>query len=139
MIQRKQTLWLLIAATLSLLSLKLPVYAGNMLDEAGTKHWKELTAASTLLLTLAAGAVAVIALVAIFLYKNRPLQMRVVLVNLLLSLGLLVLFFLESRNYPEGGFSITALLPLVVPVLLVVAIVGIRKDERLMKSLDRLR
>ncbi len=139
MIQRKQTLWLLIAATLSLLSLKLPVYTGNLVDDAGAKQWKELTAASNLLLTLTAGAVAVVSLVSIFLYKNRPLQIRVVLVNLLLSLGLLVLFFLESRNYPEGGFSITAFVPLIVPVLLVVAIIGIRKDERLMKSLDRLR
>lgn len=139
MIQRKQTLWLLVAATLSLLSLKLPVYGGNLVDATGVKQWKEMTAASTLLLTLSAGAVAVIALVAIFLYKNRPLQMRVVVVNLLLSLALLGLFFMESRNYLEGGFSITALLPLLVPVLLAVALVGIRKDERLMKSLDRLR
>ena len=139
MIQRKQTLWLLLAASFSFLSLKFPVYGGNLADATGVKQWKEMTAASTLLLTLTAGAVAVIALVAIFLYKNRPLQLRVVGVNFLLSFGLLGLFFMETRNYLEGAFSITALLPLAIPVLLVMALLGIRKDERLMKSLDRLR
>ena len=139
MIQRKQTLWLLMVAVVSLLSIKLPVYNGNLTDAAGVKLWKELNASSTILLTLVCGAVAAIALVAIFLYKNRPLQLRLVLVNLILSSVLLVLYFFEARNYLEGGYALSALLPLSAPVFLILAATRIRKDEKLVKSLDRLR
>lgn len=139
MIQRKQTLWLLLVATVSLLSLKFPIYSGNLVDAGGAKLWKELNAASTIPLTLVCGAVAALALVTIFLYKNRPLQLRLVLVNLILSALLLVLYFVEARDYMEGGYAITALLALAAPVFLVLAANGIRKDEKLVKSLDRLR
>ena len=139
MIQRKQTLWLLLVATVSLLSLKFPIYSGNLVDATGVKQWKELTAATTVPLTVVCGAVAALALVSIFLYKNRPLQVRLVLVNLILSSVLLLLYFLEARNYLEGGYAFTALLALAAPVLLVLSAIGIRKDEKLVKSLDRLR
>lgn len=86
----------------------------------------------------------VIALLTIFLYKKRFLQIRLLIVNVVLLAGYYGLLFiylwqagkvLDAKWYLE----MVSAFPLVSIVLTVLAIRAIGKDEALIKSLNRLR
>jgi hypothetical protein len=141
MIQRLQSVWLLLAAAAAFCSLQFSFYSGNMVAANQTKSWVSLTAQSNLLLLILSAGVGIASLIAIFLYKNRKTQLRIVLVSLLVSILNLVLFFTQTKKFVpgEGSFDLTAIFALMVPVFLFFAIRGIRRDEKLVKSLDRLR
>jgi hypothetical protein len=141
MIQRIQTIWLLLAAAAAFLTLKFSFYSGNFLADGAAKSFQYLTARSNILLTILSAGVGLAALISIFLYKNRKQQSRIVLIALLVSIVNLVLFFVESRKYVagEGNYDLTAAIAFAVPVFLILAMRGIRKDDKLVKSLDRLR
>lgn len=140
MIQRLQSVWLLLAAAAAFCSLQFPFYSGNMIMDNQSKRI-ELTAQSHLLLTILSAGVGIASLIAIFLYKNRKIQLRLVVVTLFVSILNLVLFFMQTKKFVpgEGNYSLTAIFAIFVPVLLFFAIRGIRRDEKLVKSLDRLR
>jgi lipopolysaccharide export LptBFGC system permease protein LptF len=84
---------------------------------------------------------ALLALISIFLYKNRPVQMRVALAGLVCSVGLIFLYYRETRQFlsGQGTLDLTALVVMVIPFLFFLAIRGIYKDEHLVKSVNRLR
>jgi uncharacterized membrane protein YdjX (TVP38/TMEM64 family) len=139
MIQRVQTLWLALAATLSLLTLKFSIYSGNQLDDKGVKKWVELTAVNHFLILVFTIAVAVAALITIFLYKDRKSQMRISLAALILSIANIFLYVNQTNKFVEGNYDLSAILALAIPIILGLAIWGIYKDEKLIKSADRLR
>jgi uncharacterized membrane protein YidH (DUF202 family) len=85
-----------------------------------------------------------IALVTLFLYKNRKLQMRLSLYNSILSLGMafLMLFYvyqISENNHTQIGFSMGLLVPFITFVISILAFRAIRKDELLIRSIDRIR
>ena len=135
MIQRIQTLWLLLAAGGALSSLKLPFYTGNNAD----KLFVSINGMSSFLLLLASIAVAVLALVAIFLFKNRSKQALVVLAGMVFQLGVLALYLFKIKTVTEGAMALSSSISFLIPVLFLLAWNGIRNDERLVKSMDRLR
>ena len=142
MIQRIQTIWLLLAAAAAFLTLKFSFYGGNKLIAAtNTKVYESLTARSNIMITILSAGVGLAALISIFLYKNRKQQFRIVLIALLASVVNIVLFFLESRKFvaAKGNYDLSAIFVFAVPVFLILALRGIKKDEKLVKSLDRLR
>jgi O-antigen/teichoic acid export membrane protein len=141
MIQRLQSVWLLLAAAAAFCSLRFSFYSGNMIGTNQAKSWVYLTAQSNLLLLILTAGVGIAALITIFLYKNRKQQSRLAWITLLVSIINLVLFFTQIQKFVqgEGNYDLTALFAIIVPVFLFLAIRGIRKDEKLVKSLDRLR
>ncbi|MFY7965630.1 MAG: DUF4293 domain-containing protein [Chitinophagaceae bacterium] len=140
MIQRKQTLWLLIAAIASFLTLKFPFYTGNVLDSiTNSKVYHSLDARFDILITILSVAIGVVSLLTIFLYSDRKKQMIISVANLFLSIIVIVLYYLQTKKFVDGTFSITSILNLIIPVMLIMAIIGINKDEKLIKSVDRLR
>lgn len=56
-----------------------------------------------------------------------------------LSIINLIIYYMETKKFESGTYSLTAILSLAIPVLLVLAARGIWKDEKLVKSVDRLR
>ncbi len=98
-------------------------------------------------LLILAALVTLLPLVAIFLFKNRPRQRGLVWLAVLGVVGFLTAFLMTKQNLeakaprlPEFSYSILGgVLPVAGLVLLILAIRGIRKDEKLLKSLDRLR
>lgn len=144
MIQRIQTLWLLIVAALCFLSIKLPFYAGSKIlfpDSPAVHH--ELTAASAdnLLLLISVVAVGLLALITVFLFKQRKTQLKLILVSFILSVANIVMFIMESQKFVhhEGNYSLTSVFVFLPPVFLVMAANGIYRDDKLIKSMDRLR
>lgn len=139
MIQRIQTVWLFLAAICSALTYKFPFYTGNTKAADNTSTFEKMIASSNFLLLiftagLIAGSVAII-----FLYKNRRQQLWLTLAATGLSIINLIIYFSQIKKFESGSISITAILALAIPVLLLIAARGIWKDEKLVKSLDRLR
>ncbi len=135
MIQRIQTIWLLLAASAALVTLKLSFYSGNK----DNNLFEELNGTSNFLILIVTVAVAVTALATIFLFKNRKLQMRLSWLGLLLQLIVLALYFQQTKQFVQGSFTLTSAISFVIPVFFILAWLGIRKDEKLIKSMDRLR
>lgn len=135
MLQRVQTIWLLLAATAALLTLKFPIYSGQ--QENGV--FGELNGQSDFVLIVLTIAVSLLAVVCIFLYKNRSKQSLLTLGALALQVLQLILLYAKTAKYTQGNYSLTAIIYLLIPVFFVLAWLGIRKDEKLVRSMDRLR
>lgn len=87
---------------------------------------------------------AVLAFLTIFLFKNRPLQLRICIFNALIMLGYiaaLVFFIFKLKSSLDAGFFLDwkICLPVVALILNYLAIRGIGKDEVLVRSYDRIR
>lgn len=153
MIQRIQTLYLLIATALMAVTIFTPM--ARFFD--GVQEYT-LTAFA---LKDAAGAVAqpaiymgvmlalagLLPFVVIFLFKNRQLQIRLCAAEIVLLIGSLIVmgiyYYLSYRifNAANGIISIKAgvIMPLVAIVFVALAIRSIFRDEVLVRSLDRIR
>src|SRR5579863_6868435 len=103
MLQRIQTLWLFLAATCGILTLKFSFFSGNKIDKNQIKTFQYLTASANFLLLILTVAVFITALIAIFLYKNRKLQLRIVIAGILVSLLNIFLYYKETKNFAEGN------------------------------------
>lgn len=139
MIQRKQTLWLLLALVCAVLTFRFPFYNGTLKTEAVGVAGADLTATDNIWLMLLAGAVAVLSLLAIFLFRDRKLQLQLTFAGLLLSIGLLALFYYYTLSFETGGIALTALLSLGIIIGFFFALKGIRDDQKLVRDLNRLR
>lgn len=82
--------------------------------------------------------------IAIFLYKNRTLQMRMTMFNLILKpgfYGLAVFYLLSFMEASKVSYSVTpwVALPIVAMIFDYLAHRGIAIDDRTIKYMDRLR
>jgi len=139
MIQRIQTVWLFLAALFAGLTYKFPFYTGNIINKENVHVYEKLIASSNfLVLMFTAGLVAGIVAI-IFMYKNRKQQIWLTVAALGLSIINIVFYFNELKKFTSGSMSLTSIFALAIPVFFILAINGMWKDEKLVKSLDRLR
>lgn len=136
MIQRQQTLWLLLATVCAFLSYQFPFYTGTNIEPPNQQV--DIDGGKSLFLLVFTGASMILSLVTIFLFKDRKLQIRLCLVGLALSVLLLLFYYLEIKQV-KGTFSLSALLVLAIPISFFMAFRGIRADQKLVRSLDKLR
>ncbi|MFT3683171.1 MAG: DUF4293 family protein [Ferruginibacter sp.] len=137
MLQRIQTIWLLLAGAAALLTLKLPYYSGV---QQPTVPYNEVNAVTAgILILLVTVAVAVIAFVAIVLYKNRPTQLRLCVLGIVLEALLIFLYYRHISQFAQGTYALTSILHMFIVLFFVLAARGINKDEKLIKDSDRLR
>ena len=144
MIQRVQTIYLLIAAILSLglvfiFNLWITVDEQTFFAIDAFKV-KDLSIKLIPVFFMGSG---LLSLITIFKFKNRKLQFVLVRLNILTNLillGFLVYHLLNlSGETVVSEKGIGSFLPIVVIVLLAIANKAIKKDEDLVKSVDRLR
>ena len=137
MLQRIQTLYLfLVIITSGVLPFVFPLW--NLND--GKPFYFMASMAFTTLLGLST----TLSLFSIFSFKNRQNQFVMGRVNMILNLILLGLFVYRSLNLSGEAVLVSEkgigmFLPIVSIVLLVLANKAIKKDEDLVKSVDRLR
>jgi hypothetical protein len=136
MIQRIQSVWLLLAAVAASLTFKFEYYSGINLQHPSLYKVNAAENIWTLLLTVAVSA---LALFTIFLFKKRKLQMRLCVLGILLEALLIFLYYSEIKNYTDGTLSFWAILHGIIVFLFFLAARGINKDERMVKDSDRLR
>ena len=122
MIQRIQTVYLLVVAIIA----ALPILLG--LD------WLRIV-----LFTLSA----ILAIYSIFKYKKRSVQQWLNWLNILINFTLLGIFVYRMLNSPGESFisekGVGVFAPVLSIVFLFMANKAIRRDEKLVKSADRLR
>ncbi|MEJ6982105.1 DUF4293 domain-containing protein [Pedobacter sp. P351] len=154
MIQRIQTIWFFLA-TITFFSLFLFAFihfsengVAKALKVTGVYENRAGEVVSTqdfLALTIGTVLIGILPFVAIFLFKNRKRQIGLAYIAIVSVLGhffwlykttkeVIGDFQLQPENYGIGIF-----LPSITILLLIFAIKGIRKDEKLIKSTERLR
>lgn len=144
MIQRIQTIYLLLAAVLSG---GLVFFVSFFINEdANTSNIIALLNENRFLIkSIGIGFFlsSALSVLSIFMYKTRQNQFVLGRLNILINFYLLGVLLYESLNISgeasvsEKGIGI--FLPIIVIVFLVMANKAIRKDENLVKSVDRLR
>lgn len=136
MLQRVQTIYLVLAAAVSA---GLSMYLPYGLDKDAVALYSKT---EPFLLTMFVGS-AILSLISVFLFKNRKLQFVLGRINILLNFILLGVFVYWSltvsgeAHVSEKGIGM--IIPVISIVLLVMANKAIKKDENLVKSVDRLR
>lgn len=153
MIQRIQSIYLFLAsgASFSMFGLPFVDFIGvdrgtavadyNLLGDAVFNLQDNI---GLLILAIASGA---IALITIFMFKNRALQMKLCTLSLVASIVLVLLagglFFQEmnivSSVTREPDIEFGVLSPIFAIIFTILANRGIKKDDKLVRSADRLR
>jgi uncharacterized membrane protein len=153
MIQRIQTVYLLLVCGLFIALFFLPlafVQTAEATYSLNVCTVKSLTEPSKIVmwtwqLSLSATIVALLSVAAIFLYKKRKLQKWTCIVNLLLILVFCFYTGYYMFNMPEPDQksvinpSIWVVLPVIACILNILAMNRISADEKLIRSLDRIR
>ena len=139
MIQRQQTLWLLLVVAASILSFLFPFYSGNKIGDSNISTFDELTAGSSFFLLVLTGASVLISGISIFLYSDRKAQLKLMAGGILISIILIILYFVGIKKFQTGNFALTSVFVFFILIGYVMAARGIWKDEKLVKSLDKLR
>ena len=158
MIQRRQSIYLLVIAIISIVLVlsDIPFYqetgavsaehatttitvdynsTDTSSEQIGTNH-------SLIYFLLAAGA---LALISIFLFKNRKLQLRLIFGVIVLLVVIVVGMYGYSfgQDYTTVGTQVKVLpgglVPLSQFVFALLAYRGVQRDEKLVRSLDRIR
>jgi hypothetical protein len=154
MIQRIQSLYLLIAVILVGVLFFVPV--AGLSGKDGNLFWVYLSGVvsegtangvineKSWPLLIYACLVLVMLVWTIFRYGNRALQIRLSYISILLLAGLtaLIYYYVWNSQISLGGIyslKIYFSFPLVSAVFVYLAIKGIAKDEKLIKSIDRIR
>jgi len=157
MIQRKQTLFLALAALLSFTTWLFPVStyerggdtyvfmtSGLVGPDGVVVEDPEMKVPFHIILTILGAALAV----SIFLYSNRLRQMRLVRGTYLITLAVIAFTFITDNSIRtflsgvgpvEHSYGLSYFIPLLVLVLAFLAQRAIKADEDLVKSMDRLR
>ncbi|WP_109694707.1 DUF4293 domain-containing protein [Chitinophaga deserti] len=149
MIQRIQSLYLLLAALAGVAVARFDLWKATY-TKGNVAGVDTFNATSNYMVFIVLIIGILLSVGCIFLYKNRQLQFRLTVVNILLSIGILALIYLKIQESAQklsaegavslrGSYLIPAFLPVVMIVLLFLAARGIYKDQKLIKSLDRLR
>jgi len=136
MIQRVQTLWMLLAAIAVFLTLKLSFYSGTLLTD---NLFDSLIATDNFILMVLTCALGSAVLINIFLFKHRTLQFRICIIAILLEFLILFLYYRQTKFYSNGTLDVWAIFHLVTIIALILAARGIYKDEKLIKDSNRLR
>ena len=136
MLQRIQSIWLLLAAACAFLSFQFPFYTGTSADLIPTAV---IDGKTTIPLMLVTATIGITALICIFLYKNRTLQLRLTLLCIVLEVLLIFLYYSQVKTFTSGTYALTALLQGCIAFFLFLAAKGINHDSKIIRESNRLR
>lgn len=157
MLQRKQTLFLLLAALCGVLTFLFPVDTFTRGTQVMVFRTYGIFNAEGIPMTdgtmkvplaILLGALSAMLVVIALLYRNRPRQLRLARLAALLLLAVQAAVFITDNSLRaylgqegrvEHSYGVSFFLPIVMIVLVMLAANGIKKDEELVKSMDRLR
>ena len=155
MLQRIQTVFLFLVIVLIALSVVLPIAFYSNLIKGSQFNYAILNflsfgenskgGFSSLPLFIPAALCVLLSIIEIFAYKKRGFQIKIGIFNILFNviyLGILMYYF-SAIFTASADIKVLYKYPLIFPVIAlilnVLAIRGVKKDDELVKSLDRLR
>ncbi|MFD0939592.1 DUF4293 domain-containing protein [Pedobacter boryungensis] len=152
MIQRIQSIWLLLAGITICCLLFIPMVTANFggmdyqiiasgLYQKTGMQTKQIE--SFMPLFISTIAVAIMCFVNIFNFKNRTTQKRISIASVVLIIGLSFWCSQYAKKIPGGletaNYSAGMFLPVIAIFFIILAIRGINNDDKLIRSADRLR
>lgn len=138
MIQRQQTLWLLLATIAAVLSFMFPFVVGDEMQKNLPVRRVVDAGSHFVLLLLTIGSI-ILSTITIFLFKDRKLQMRLCIAGFLVSILIIVFYISEMNKLRHTTLALASILPFAVVAGYFMAFRNIRKDEKLIRTLDKLR
>ncbi|KXB39619.1 hypothetical protein HMPREF1870_01874 [Bacteroidales bacterium KA00344] len=149
MIQRKQTIFLLLALLSLIVCLCLPIGKIEPQGMGVMTIWYNLGLVTDgmmrpqPMLFVDLVVTGILAFIAIFMFKKRKVQARLCSVSMVLCLAWYAYYaFCVLNEFQTGGtfrIAFAACLPLVAFILLYLARRGVIADEKLVRSMDRIR
>lgn len=153
MIQRIQSVYLVLALIFILLMFFFPL-AKFMINEeifildsfgintVGTSTSEAIV--NAIPIAILTGIISIVIVFSFFMHKKRSLQIRLGIFNIVLMAGLcgLIWFYANSAVDQLNAvvhYSVPVIFPVIAIILIVLANRVIRKDENLIRSLDRIR
>ena len=152
MIQRVQSIWLFLASFTLFLLIILPVVTKISND---TEYWilvsgmYQKAATGTvkmegfMALFISTIALALLTFANIFSFRNRTIQKRICNVVIILIVALSFWISQMAQHLPGGlegvAYNAGAFMPILAIIFNILALRGIKNDEQLIKSADRLR
>jgi hypothetical protein len=136
MIQRVQTIWMILAATAVFLTLKYSFYSGTL---AADNSYHSVMASDNFLLLILTSALGTGIIINIFLFKQRKIQLRIIILSLLCEGLNIFLYIKQTSKFSVGTFDLWSALHLLIILFLIFAAKGIYSDSKLIKESNRLR
>jgi hypothetical protein len=136
-----QSVWLLLTALCGFMTTETALFKATLANNVVFS----LMATGSLLLFAVLIGIACLAAIGIFLFKKRPTQFKLCIIGIILAILAVALEVMKVENYKtatpmvRGTYQWGGLLPVLMIIFLIMAARGIYKDEKLVKSLDRLR
>ena len=131
MIQRIQSIYLLVAAiSMSLISFKVTVYTLNetlFMAQDDTKMF---------ILTIVG---AIFSLLGLFMFKNRKFQMKLIRLTVLIQMIIGIRIFMLFNKFEVVLNNSFLFLMAFTLIALIMAYRGVKKDDDLVRSVDRIR
>ena len=131
MIQRIQSIYLLVAAiSMTLISFKVPVYTLNetlFMAQDDTKMF---------ILTIIG---AIFSLLGLFMFKNRNFQMKLIRLTVLIQMIIGIRIFMLFNKFEVVLNNSFLFLMAFTLIALIMAYRGVKKDDDLVRSVDRIR
>ena len=131
MIQRIQSIYLLVAAiSMTLISFKVPVYNLNQtlfMAQDDTKMF---------VLTIVGG---IFSLLGLFMFKNRKFQMKLIRLTVLIQMIIGIRIFMLINKFEVVLNNSFLFLLVFTLIALIMAYRGVKKDDDLVRSVDRIR
>ena len=109
MIQRIQSVWLLLAAVFDAVTFRFPFLRGDWLKDQLPNTVVDLNAKTTIWISVLSVLAGLLAIVSIFLYNNRKQQLRLAYLGTGFTVGLLAVYFLEMSNFNNGTLALWCL------------------------------
>ena len=152
MIQRKQTIFLFLAAVFGILAMCMQlatvtsegaivyrIFSLWAIEQDGASHFV-LTPCPLFVLLLLSSTLSVCT---IFLYKRRPLQAKLCMANIFIALLWYITLIVISKQLAPDAMNFhlqtASAFPAVMVILLFMARKGVLADEKLVRAADRIR
>jgi hypothetical protein len=144
MIQRIQSIWMILAAIAVFLTIQFPFYSGTLsmagMDTgAPMDMYQSVKATDNFLILILTSALGTGIIINVFLFRQRSIQMRIIIVALLVECLIIFMYIREINKFSAGNFSLWSALHLCIIVFLIFAARGIYHDSKLIKESNRLR
>jgi Domain of unknown function (DUF4293) len=137
--QRKQTLYSILAIICMVATKFLPFAVQSKIDDLGKAVLVDHGANASIPIVLCIATVVALAGASVVLFKKRNIQKLLCLSASVVALIASVLQYLFANSTAETKLSFGIALPLIACLLCLMAYRGVVADEKLIKSLDRLR
>jgi peptidoglycan/LPS O-acetylase OafA/YrhL len=148
MIQRVQTIWMILAAIAAFLTIKFSFYSGTLVIENGANavtsmatngSYQLVSATNNFLILILTSSLGTGVIINIFLFRHRSIQIRIIIAAIIMECLIIFLYIRETLKFSQGNYNIWAILHILILLFLVLATRGIYKDSKLIKDSNRLR